>query len=106
MKPKSIAIDLPNDQPATKAFHPKSTATEAQQARVIEMLRTGLKSTFDFRKAGVMNPSMRINEINKKAEVCIQRVALRSVFDEDGFLHPRIAFYSLIPDIAEENRDV
>jgi hypothetical protein len=88
-----------------KKYHPKSTATEAQQARVLEMLRTGMKSTFDFRRAGVLNPSMRINELNRRTEIQITRVALKSVIDSDGFLHPRIAFYELLKDINEETHE-
>lgn len=83
----------------------KSTATKAQHLRILAMLRAGTQSTFDFRKAGVLNPSMRINELNAIGAVQIDRVALRSVIDEDGFLHPRIAFYSLIKDRSEVCRE-
>lgn len=98
MKKMPVTSNFSFDPTTKKIFHPKSTSTEAQQTRVLEMLRKGTQSTFDFRKAGVLNPSMRINEINRKAEVHIERVALKSVIDEDGFLHPRIAFYSLTKD--------
>jgi hypothetical protein len=83
----------------------KSTATKAQHLRILAMLRVGTKSTFDFRKAGVLNPSMRINELNATGAVQIDRIALRSVIDQDGFLHPRIAFYSLTKDLSEVNHE-
>mgnify|MGYP000523507711 CR=1 FL=1 len=33
-----------------------STATEAQRHRILDMLRTGPKTTLDFRRAGVLHP--------------------------------------------------
>jgi len=86
-------------------LNPKSTSTKAQYSRILEMLRSGSKSTFDFRKAGVMNPSMRINELNKKGEVRIDRVALENLYDSDGFMHPRIALYALIKDAKEAENE-
>jgi len=86
-------------------LNPKSTSTKAQYSRILEMLRGGSKSTFDFRRAGVMNPSMRINELNKKGEVRIDRVALENLYDSEGFMHPRIALYALIEDAKETNHE-
>ncbi len=76
----------------------KSTATEAQYQRIADMTRTGEKSTIELRRAGVMMPAARIKEMNEKRGFNITRVALRDIFDEWGFRHPRVAIYALISE--------
>jgi len=41
----------------------KSTATGAQHHRIMQLLHTGEKSTFDFHRAGIVAPSARIKEL-------------------------------------------
>ena len=79
-------------------FSGKSTATEAQYERIDGLYdRPGkLISTLDFRKMGVIHPSGRIKEMNEKMGYDIRTVDLRTVIDDEGFAHPRIAFYELI----------
>lgn len=74
----------------------KSTATEAQYERIADMTRTGEKSTIDLRRGGVMAPAARIKEMNENRGFKIIRVALRDIWDEWGFCHPRVAIYALI----------
>lgn len=81
-----------------RKFSPKSTATEAQYQRILDMLRTGTRSTFDFRKAGVMAPAARIKELNDRHGYYIPTIALRDLWDEEGFLHPRVAVYELVDE--------
>ena len=80
------------------AFKSKSTATEAQYHRIVHMLRTGTRSTFDFRKAGIMAPAARIKELNDRHGYYIPTVALRNLWDDEGFMHPRVAIYELIDE--------
>ena len=90
----------PFDKNTTNAhqFNAKSTATEAQYDRIIKMLRAGEKSTFDFRKAGIMAPAARIKEMNDKLGFYIPTVAQRDLYDDEGFCHPRVAVYELIDE--------
>ena len=82
----------------TSKFILKSTATEAQYQRIDRAYDYPGKliSTIDFRKMGVIHPSGRIKEMNEKLGYHIATVDLRTVIDEQGFAHPRIAFYELI----------
>jgi hypothetical protein len=108
-KPKSgNGSDAANIQPVkaqTKTdsvqFISKSTAKEAQHERAADLLSSGEKSTIELRRAGVMMPSVRIREMNELG-YNIQRVALRDMYDEWGFLHPHVAVYKLIsgPEVA------
>ena len=91
----SAAEALKKTQLRTK-FSPKSTATEAQYDRIVKMLRSGTRSTFDFRKAGIMAPAARIKEMNDRHGYYIPTIALRDLWDDEGFLHPRVAVYELI----------
>jgi hypothetical protein len=79
-------------------FTGKSTATEAQYARILKMLRTGTKTTFDFRKNGIMAPAARIKELNQKHGYYIPTVAVRDLYDDEGYRHPRVAVYELIDE--------
>jgi hypothetical protein len=74
-----------------RKFSAKSTATEAQYERIVRMLRAGERSTFDCRRAGVMAPAARIKELNDKHAYYIPTVALRDLWDDEGFCHPRVA---------------
>jgi hypothetical protein len=76
----------------------KSTATEAQYDRIDRAFDYvgKLISTLDFRKMGVIHPSGRIKEMNEKLGYYIPTVDQRTVIDDQGFAHPRIAFYELI----------
>lgn len=79
-------------------FSAKSTATEAQYDRIDRAFDYPGKliSTIDFRKLGVIHPSGRIKEMNEKLGYYIPTVDLRTVIDDQGFAHPRIAYYELI----------
>ena len=81
-----------------RKFSPKSTSTEAQYQRIDRAFDYvgKLISTLDFRKMGVIHPSGRIKEMNEKLGYYIPTVELRTVIDDEGFAHPRIAFYELI----------
>lgn len=75
----------------------RSTATEDQRDRIVKMLRNGEKSTFDFRRAGVMQSSTRIFELRKRGYT-IPTVARRDMFDADGYRHTRVAVYALLAE--------
>lgn len=85
-------------QPAakTRKYSLTSTATEAQYERIDRMLTTGEKSTFEFRRAGIMSPASRIKEMNDKLGYYIPTIDQRDIYDEQGFLHKRVAIYELV----------
>ena len=95
-----LTLETKANQPAikTRKFGLKSTVTEAQYERVDRAfdLPGKLISTLDFRRLGVIHPSGRIKEMNEKMGYHIPTVDLRTVIDDEGFAHPRIAFYELI----------
>ena len=95
-----LMFEFKPETPATKKrkYSRKSTATEAQYSRVDGAFDYPGKliSTLDFRKMGVIHPSGRIKEMNEKLGYYIPTVELRTVVDDEGFAHPRIAFYELI----------
>lgn len=84
-----------------RKFSAKSTATEAQYDRIVKMLRTGAKTTFDFRRVGIMSPASRIKELNDRHGFYIPTIALRDLYDEEGFLHKRVGVYELVSEPAE-----
>ena len=89
---------LNEPEPAARKFNSKSTQTAAQYERIRNMLRTGTRSTFDFRKAGIMAPAARIKEMNDKHGYNIPTIALRDLWDDEGYCHPRVAVYELIDE--------
>ena len=101
INPSQIKLILEfSDKPTLKKrkYSPKSTATEAQYDRIDKAFDYlgKLISTLDFRKMGVIHPSGRIKEMNEKLDYVIRNVDPRTVYDDQGFAHPRIAFYELV----------
>ena len=76
-------------------FIATSTATEAQYARLLPMLRVRNCNTIELRRAGVMMPAARIKELNERHGFNIVTIDRVDLWDEWGFLHPRVAVYSL-----------
>ena len=95
-----LTFDCQPEKPVNKRkkYGLKRTATEAQYERIDRAFDCAGKliSTLDFRNMGVLHPAGRIKEMNEKLGYHIPTVDLRTVFDEQGFPHPRIAFYELI----------
>jgi len=96
--PTVAAVSPLKTRQSDRKFSAKSTATEAQYQRIRDMLRSGARSTFDFRKAGIMAPAARIKEMNDRHGYYIPTIALRNLWDEEGFLHPRVAVYELVDE--------
>ena len=92
------AVEAIKEKQKPTQFSAKSTATQAQHERIVKMLRISTRSTFDFRKDGIMAPAARIKELNEKHGFRIIRIALRDLWDDEGFMHPRVAIYALIDE--------
>ena len=71
-----------------------STETSAQRVRALQMLRKDERSTFDFRRAGIMQSGTRIFELRAMG-YDIRTVARRDMYDSEGTLHRRVAVYRL-----------
>ena len=105
-KGPTVAAVSPLKTPqSSRKFSAKSTATEAQYERIVTMLRAGTRSTFDFRKAGIMAPAARIKEMNDRMGYYIPTIALRDLYDDEGFKHPRVAVYELIDEPPHGERE-
>lgn len=88
----------PNLDIRKRKYSRRSTATDAQYDRIDRAFDYygKLICTLDFRKMGVIHPSGRIKEMNEQMGYRIEAVALLTVTDDQGFAHPRIAFYEMI----------
>ena len=80
---------------ATATRRHSSTATEAQRARLLDMLREGPRSTLDFRAAGIMQSATRIFELRARG-YDIATVARAALADGHGFRHVGVAVYALL----------
>ena len=102
----STASDLfPELLPASRAVRPPkkySAATEDQHCRIVEMLRTGCKTTLDFRRAGVMQSQTRIFELRAQG-YDIQTVARVTIYDDEGYPHRGVAMYELLAEPQDGN---
>ncbi len=69
---------------------------EAQRLRMLDMLRTGPKTTLDFRGAGIMQSQTRIFEL--RALGCdLPTVSRVTVHDDRGYPHQRSCWRSRWP---------
>lgn len=74
----------------------RSTATAAQEQRIIEALRTGPKTTDDLRRLGCYQSSARIWGLRARGYVI--DTVLFNGYAADGFSHARMARYTLISE--------
>lgn len=75
-----------------------STAREQEQ-RIVILLRERDHSTEDLRANGIFQPSARIFGLRARGYVIDTR--LTTVWDREGFPHPRAAVYHLVSEPAE-----
>lgn len=78
-------------------FSAKSTATEAQRDRILQALRKRPQTSYDLRRMGCYQAPARIKELRDRFgySITTDRVTL---YDRDGFQHPRAALYTLISE--------
>lgn len=72
----------------------RSTASEAQRARIIAALRSGPKTSHDLRCLGCYQAPARIKELRDRYgfDIRTERVTL---YDRDGYMHRGAARYHL-----------
>lgn len=79
---------------------PASTSTEAQAARLADLLQRGPRHTHELRRHGISHPAARVLDLAKRGwNIASDRI---STVDSDGFTHNRVARYSLIGKPATE----
>lgn len=98
MAPTVSAVGAIRKKQKHLQFSAKSTATEAQYDRLIRLLRTGKRNTIELRRAGIIAPAVRIKELKDWFGYEIPTVERIDVWDDEGFLHPRIAVYELVSE--------
>lgn len=91
--PGQGGVEAANQTNQQRHFSPKSTATEAQRQRILQALRGGPKTTYDLRRIGCYQAPARIIELRRMGyDITTEFVTL---YDRDGYLHPRCARYHL-----------
>jgi hypothetical protein len=77
------------------ALASNSTATEAQLAKVMAMLRQGPKTTFDLREHGILMPAARVFQLKRERghEITTELLPL---YDPQGIRHSKCARYHLV----------
>ncbi|WP_373424234.1 helix-turn-helix domain-containing protein [Variovorax boronicumulans] len=81
---------LPTSEPA----HEKSTATAAQELRIVEALMSGPKTTDDLRSVGCYQVSARIWGLRARGYNIV--TDLFNGYAADGLRHARMARYTLV----------
>jgi hypothetical protein len=74
----------------------KSTATAAQEQRIVEQLRSGPKTTDQLRDAGCYQVSARV--FGLRARGYVLDTELFDGIGADGFWHKRMARYTLVAE--------
>jgi hypothetical protein len=74
----------------------RSTATAAQDQRIVERLRTGPKTTDELREAGCYQVSARLWGLRARGYVI--NTELFDGLGADGFWHRRMARYALVSE--------
>lgn len=81
------------DRPGPQ-FSPKSTHSEAQRQRILTALRAGPKTSYDLRRLGCYQAPTRIIELRREGYDI--RTEFITLYDRDGYMHPRCARYHLM----------
>ncbi|MBW0170735.1 MAG: helix-turn-helix domain-containing protein [Hydrogenophaga sp.] len=77
-----------------RKFSPKSTHSEAQRQRILEALRHRPQTSYDLRRLGCYQAAARVKELRDRFGYVI-RTERVTLYDRDGFMHPRAARYHL-----------
>lgn len=76
-----------------RGINSKSTSKAAQYARILALLAIRPHNTEELQKAGVFRVSARIRELRALGyRILTERIQFT---DRDGFVHERVALYSL-----------
>lgn len=73
----------------------KSTVIAAQRKRILAALKRSPKTSYDLRRLGIYQPGARIKELRDQHDLQIT-TQLVTLWDQDGYMHPRCALYTLV----------
>lgn len=79
----------------------KSSATKAQLAKVLVLLRQGPKTTMELREHSIMMPAARIFSLKHEHKYVIT-TELLPLFDRQGIRHSKCARYHLAEQLGEQ----
>jgi hypothetical protein len=79
----------------TEIIASKSTATKAQLAKLLALLRQGPKTTIDLRHHAIMMPAARVFQLKREQAYTIT-TELVELYDDQGVRHRKCARYHLI----------
>lgn len=84
-----------------KKYSSRSTATEAQIAKLLKRLRTRPHHTYELRALGISHPAGRVQNLEERGFVIASDRT--TTVDGDGFLHSGVAIYSILsePETAQ-----
>lgn len=109
--PKGASVDLAGGLEATNQntqpksitdaaiLASKSTATEAQLAKLLVLLRQGPKTTMELRSHGIMMPAARVFQLKREQKKTIT-TELLALYDSEGIRHNKCARYHLVDELA------
>lgn len=90
---RSDDTPLKSDSTTSRILNSKSSRTEAQRARVLELLKISPQTTYTLRAKGLSHCAARIMELRKRGYLIVtSRV---TTVDSDGYSHSGVAMYSL-----------
>lgn len=92
--PHGLGAGLCKLEGEAQAKHSKSTATKAQQARVLALLRETPRSTAELRNHGIFCPAPRVLELRAQGHEII--TARETYTDENGYHHRNAGRYVLM----------
>lgn len=78
-------------------FSAMSTATQAQRERIVQALRRRPQTSYDLRRLGCYQAPARIKELRDRFGYVIETTRI-TLWDRDGFAHPRAALYTLVSE--------
>ncbi len=79
--------------PKTTDANDRDMSSEAQRKRVLEYLRASAQTTYSLRAKGISHPAQRVKELIALGHQITSHSV--SAVDSDGYLHVRVARYSL-----------
>jgi len=85
----------------TTKIDSKDMSASAQRKRVLEYLRASPQTTYSLRARGISHPAQRVRELIGLGHLILSHPV--TAVDSDGFMHSRVARYSLDhePDLVD-----
>ncbi|WP_326537024.1 helix-turn-helix domain-containing protein [Pseudorhodoferax sp.] len=79
----------------SEGYYSKSPSSEAQRQRILAALLVRPQTSYDLRRLGCYQAPARIKELRDRFGYVIETTRV-TLWDRDGYPHPRAALYSLI----------